>query len=81
VRCRTRPGRFGQGTIHGALRGGVLAFYLVTLGGAQRVLTVDINGSVHCRQRITSYLSDDLGDVVRNLGPMHSHLRKFGFGD
>jgi hypothetical protein len=54
---------------------------LVTLGGAQRVLTVDINGSVHCRQRITSYLSDDLGDVVRNLVPMHSHLRKFGFGD
>ena len=33
------------------------------------------------RRRISSYLGDDLGDVVRNLRPMYSHFRKFGLGD
>jgi hypothetical protein len=27
---------------------------------------------MHRRESTTSHLSDDLGDVVRNFGPMHS---------
>jgi hypothetical protein len=37
--------------------------------------------SVHCGKHIASYLSDDRGDVVRNLWAMRFHFQKFGFRD